>query len=104
MTPLTRTGFYSHEPPKLPSRDELMDIIDSSDNYIPMHSASAKQGSIFDPAAEKAGNDEQLYAEIPANYNGGGDYENSIAKLAMCSEGEQKKEKEYENSFVRVSN
>lgn len=109
MTPHTGSVLYSHIPPNLPPHDKQMDAIDSMDNYIPMHSASANQGvvlSCYDPATKKAGNNEDLYAEIPANYNGGGDYESPIAKLAVCtdSEGGKNQENQYENSFVYVRN
>ena len=86
MIPLTRTGFRSHVLPNLPSPDELVSSMDSMETYVPMHSASVQQGSTFVYSDFTAENDEQLYAEIPANYNGGGE---DGSPIAMRSEEDE---------------
>lgn len=101
MLPLTRTGFHSHELPKLPTPDELTSSMDTMDSYVPMHSASIRYGSTFvysgfTTGNDSEGNNEQLYAEIPANYNGIAENESPIE---LCSEEHTSEENHDENNY-----
>ena len=104
MIPLAGPGHYSSIPAKRPP---LPIPTGDVDNYIKMASASVEKDastSYYNTIAEKAEKDEQLYAEIPHNYQQSGVYQ-TPRDMIRSEEHNIHPENQYEDqkTHLRVS-